>query len=115
MANNGVRKTSADVPILPKIPRRPPRQTDFGFETIVNQKLASEPKRKQVQKETVGSLTLIQSISFAVVWLWTTITGVLKVRIQGGDSPKSVVKVKISSRRNRKIRQKRSTEYVVLR
>ncbi|KAG2380855.1 hypothetical protein LR48_Vigan11g120100 [Vigna angularis] len=110
MANNGVRKTSADVPILPKIPRRPPRQTDFGFETIVNEKLATIPKKKRVQKETVGSLTLIQSISFAVVWLWTTIIGVLKVRIQGRVSPKKNVvdeKVKTSSRNSRKTRQKR--------
>ncbi|BAT97218.1 hypothetical protein VIGAN_09060100 [Vigna angularis var. angularis] len=110
MANNGVRRTSAGVPILPKIPRRPPRQTDFGFETIVNKKLASQAKNKQVQKETVGSLTLIQSISFAVVWLWTTIIGLLKVRILGGVSPKKTVfneKVKTSSRNSRKIRQKR--------
>lgn len=96
MANNGV---------IPKIPRRPPRQTDFGFETIVNEKLASQPKKKQVQKESVGSLTFIQSISFAVVWFWTTITAAFKVRIQGGDSPN--IKVKITSRKKKKIRQKR--------
>ncbi|WVZ16174.1 hypothetical protein V8G54_009156 [Vigna mungo] len=129
MANNVVRKTSLGIPILPKIPRRAPRQKDFGFETIVNEtlcsvpkeeeetvvneKLASQPKKKQVQEETVVNEKLAsqpkkkqvhketvvnekpasKSISFAVIWLWTTVIGVLKVRFQGGVSPKKTFNV----------------------
>jgi len=110
MANNGGNRTSRGVPIVPNIPRRPPREIDFGFGSIVNKKLASKTKKRQEQRESVGSLTLLQSITFAVVWLWTTIIGVLKVRIQGGVSTKKTLvdeKVKTSSRKSTKTRQKR--------
>ncbi|KAK7382420.1 hypothetical protein VNO80_01271 [Phaseolus coccineus] len=98
-----------------RIPRRPPKWTDYGFETIVNEKLASKGSKpvQQKKKQSVGSLTLIQSISFAVVWLWRTITGVLdslKVRIQGGVPKKMTLvneKPKTSSRKSGKRRHKR--------
>jgi len=99
-----------------RIPRRPPKWTDYGFETIVNEKLVSKETKTVLQKkkkQSVASFTLIQSISFAVLWLWRTIIGVLdgfKLRIQGGAPKKKTLvneKPKTFSRKSTKRRQKR--------
>ncbi|KAK7382419.1 hypothetical protein VNO80_01270 [Phaseolus coccineus] len=100
--------------VLQNSARGPPKLTNFGFETIVNEKLASKESIQVQQKQSVGSLTLIQSISFAVFWLWRTVIGVLnglKVRNQRRISPnkKTLVneKLKTSSRKSGKRRHTR--------
>ncbi|QCE03696.1 hypothetical protein DEO72_LG8g1721 [Vigna unguiculata] len=56
MANNGGNRTSTGVPVVPNIPRRPPSWANFGFETIVNDEIASrsvEPRPSDIGSKTI--------------------------------------------------------------
>ncbi|CAJ1974738.1 unnamed protein product, partial [Sphenostylis stenocarpa] len=69
------------VPNAHRIPPRPPKASNLGFETIVNEKLKSSPKvntarvlRAREKNQDGGSPSpLIQSISLPVFWLWKMI------------------------------------------
>ncbi|QCE03711.1 hypothetical protein DEO72_LG8g1736 [Vigna unguiculata] len=59
MANDGRKRTSRGIPIVPNIPRRPLSETDFGFQTIVDEKLVTKLRSAQPRQRDFGSETIV--------------------------------------------------------